>query len=89
MALIFISITWVVKYPMRLSAILTFMPEMKGFIVSDFQSHFPEGINQLGQWVKAGKLGFTETIVHGFDKLPTALLGLFKGKNTGKMIVEA
>ena len=62
---------------------------MQGFIVSNFQSQFPEGISQLGKWVKTGKLRFTETIVHGFDQLPTALLELFKGKNIGKMIVEA
>ena len=62
---------------------------MQGFIVSNFQSLFPEGIQQLAQWLKEGKLKFTETIVHGFDQLPTALLGLFKGDNTGKMIVEA
>jgi len=43
----------------------------------------------LGQWVKEGKLKTTETIVHGFDKLPTALLGLFRGENTGKMLVQA
>lgn len=62
---------------------------MQGFIISNFQSRFPEGIQHLAQWVKEGKLKFTETIVHGFDQLPTALLGLFKGENTGKMIVEA
>lgn len=62
---------------------------MQGFIVGNFQSQFPEGIQHLAQWVKEGKLKFTETIVHGFDQLPTALLGLFKGENTGKMIVEA
>jgi NADPH-dependent curcumin reductase CurA len=61
---------------------------MQGFIVSNYQSLFPEGIKQLGQWIKEGKLKFTETIVHGFDQLPTALIGLFKGDNTGKMIVE-
>ena len=62
---------------------------MKGFIISNYQSHFPEGLQQLAKWVKEGKLKFTETIVHGFDQLPNALLGLFKGENTGKMIVEA
>ncbi|CAN5350121.1 NADP-dependent oxidoreductase [soil metagenome] len=62
---------------------------MQGFIVSNFQSEFKEGIQHLAQWVKEGKLEFTETIVHGFDALPAALLGLFKGENTGKMIVEA
>ena len=62
---------------------------MQGFIVSNFQSEFPEGIKQLATWVKEGKLKSTETIEHGFEKLPHALLGLFKGDNTGKMIVEA
>ena len=62
---------------------------MQGFIVSNFQSHFEEGIKQLAQWVKEGKIKFTETIIHGFNELPFALLGLFKGENTGKMIVEA
>ena len=62
---------------------------MQGFIVGNFKDQFPEGIKQLAQWVKEGKLKFTETIIHGFEKLPAALLGLFKGENTGKMIVEA
>jgi len=62
---------------------------MQGFIVSNYQSRFPEAIQHLTHWLKDGKLKYTETIVHGFDQLPTALLGLFKGDNTGKMIVEA
>ncbi len=62
---------------------------MQGFIVSNYQAQFPEGIKMLSQWVKEGKLKFTETIEHGFENLPKALLGLFNGNNTGKMIVEA
>ncbi|MEO5501884.1 MAG: NADP-dependent oxidoreductase, partial [Ginsengibacter sp.] len=62
---------------------------MQGFIVSNFQSQFPEGIGHLAKWLKEGKIKFDETIVHGFEQLPTALLGLFKGANIGKMIVEA
>ena len=62
---------------------------MQGFIVSNFQEQFPEGTKQLAQWIKEGKLKFTETIEHGFENLPKALLGLFNGDNTGKMVVEA
>ena len=62
---------------------------MQGFIISNYQSQFAEGIQHLVQWVKEGKLHFTETMVHGFEQLPAALLGLFKGENTGKMIVKA
>ncbi|MBP2282293.1 NADPH-dependent curcumin reductase CurA [Flavobacterium sp. CG_23.5] len=62
---------------------------MQGFIVSNFQNEFPEGIQHLSKWVKDEKLKFTETIENGFDQLPKALLGLFKGENIGKMIVKA
>lgn len=62
---------------------------MQGFIIGNFQSQFPEGIEHLAKWIKEGKLKYTETIEHGFDQLPKALLGLFKGENKGKMIVEA
>ena len=62
---------------------------MQGFIVSNFQSQFTEGISHLEKWLKEGKIKFEQTVVHGFDQLPTALLGLFKGTNIGKMIVEA
>lgn len=62
---------------------------MQGFIINNFQKDFPEGIAQLSKWVNEGKLKFTETIIEGFDQLPAALLGLFKGENKGKMIVKA
>lgn len=68
--------------------LLTKSALMQGFIVGNYQSRFAEGIEHLTKWVKEGKLKFTETIVHGFDQLPEALLGLFKGENTGKMVVE-
>ncbi|WPP53460.1 NADP-dependent oxidoreductase [Catalinimonas niigatensis] len=61
---------------------------MKGFIVRNYQDKFPEGIQQLSTWVKEDKLKFTETIIQGFERLPEAFLGLFTGKNQGKMIVE-
>lgn len=62
---------------------------MQGFIVSNFQEQFPEGIAMLSQWVKDKKIKFTETIEQGFENLPNALLNLFSGGNTGKMVVEA
>lgn len=61
---------------------------MKGFIVRDYAEHFPEGIKQLAEWITQGKLRYRETILKGFDKLPEAFIGLFTGKNMGKMLVE-
>jgi NADPH-dependent curcumin reductase CurA len=62
---------------------------MQGFIVSNFQSQFPEAIAELSEWLRDGKIHPSETIVEGFESLPKAFIGLFSGKNTGKMIVKA
>lgn len=69
--------------------LLTRSALMQGFIVSDFQSNFSDGMQQLSQWVKEGKLKYEETIINGFDQLPQAFLNLFSGANKGKMIVKA
>lgn len=62
---------------------------MQGFIVSNYSARFGEGIQQLSQWFGEGKLTYKETIVQGFEKLPETFIGLFHGKNTGKLLVKA
>jgi len=61
---------------------------MQGFIVNDFAKKFPEAMKQLSEWMSAGKLTYNETIVEGFENIPQAFIGLFEGKNKGKMVVK-
>ena len=61
---------------------------MQGFIVSNYSDRFGEGVKQLALWLGEGKLTYQETIIQGFETLPETFLGLFHGKNTGKMLVE-
>ena len=61
---------------------------MQGFIVSNYADKFLQALGQLATWLKEGKLTYEETVVEGFDKIPEAFLGLFEGKNEGKMIVK-
>jgi NADPH-dependent curcumin reductase CurA len=61
---------------------------MKGFIITEYASRFPEGVMQLAQWLGAGKLKYAETIVEGFENTPQAFIGLFSGENLGKQIVK-
>ncbi len=61
---------------------------MQGFIVSNFANQFPEAIQQLGEWLKNGKIKHAETIVDGFENTPQAFIDLFSGMNKGKMIVQ-
>ncbi|GAA4113388.1 NADP-dependent oxidoreductase [Aquimarina addita] len=61
---------------------------MQGFIVSNYQKQFLEGIEQLATWLQQGKLTHKETIVEGFEHIPQAFIDLFNGTNTGKMVVK-
>jgi len=61
---------------------------MQGFIVSNYEDKFPEAMKHLSAWLADDKLTYTETIVDGFDNIPSAFIDLFEGKNKGKMIVS-
>ena len=61
---------------------------MEGFTVSHFAEHFGEATEQIADWMDAGKLVMREDIVTGIDRFPEALVGLFNGANTGKLLVE-
>ena len=61
---------------------------IQGFLIADYAPRFPEGIARLSSWLKEGKITYSETILEGFDRLPEAFIGLFEGRNEGKMIVK-
>lgn len=61
---------------------------MQGFIITDYAPRFAEGVTQLGQWLREGKMKYVENIVDGFENTPRAFLGLFSGENLGKQLVR-
>lgn len=75
--------------PRLFPRLLTRKVLLKGFIVSDYADRAGEGLTALSKWVREGKLKSEETVVEGFDNLPSAFLSLFSGANKGKMIVKA
>lgn len=60
----------------------------KGLIVWDYKDRYHEGMGQITQWIKEGKLKNHETITDGLENAPKAFLGLFKGENVGKQLVK-
>lgn len=70
------------------SLLLIHRVKMQGFIVYDYKEEFPSARKEILNWLEEGKIINKETIVSGFDELIKAFLGLFQGKNTGKMIVK-
>merc|ERR1712008_165632 len=62
---------------------------LKGFLVFGFTAEQQEDCqNTLAQWMQDGTVQDTSTIIEYFAKFPDALMGLFEGKNTGKMMVR-
>lgn len=62
--------------------------KMEGFVVYDFADRNDEAIEQLGQWIKDGKLHYRENITEGLDSAPQAFIDLFSSKGFGKQLVK-
>jgi len=61
---------------------------MKGFVVYEFFERKAEFLRDMRGWMADGKIKYQETIKEGIESAPSALIGLFKGENTGKMLVQ-
>lgn len=77
-----------VSGPSNLLAINTKKLTMQGFIVMDYFDQFEEFIAQMAQWLQAGKVKSQETVYQGLEQAAEAFIGLFEGKNKGKMLVK-
>ncbi len=62
--------------------------KVQGFIVSEHMEVWPEALQELGQLVGSGRFRPRETIAQGIESAPAAFLGLLKGKNFGKQLVQ-
>ncbi len=74
--------------PRLLPQLIIHRARMEGFIVFDYYRKYSQARQELAGWMKDGKLSYTETITEGFDRIPEAFLGLFRGDNTGKQLVR-
>ncbi|KAI4102547.1 MAG: hypothetical protein LQ339_004564 [Xanthoria mediterranea] len=62
---------------------------LEGFIVYDYTSQYAHARTELAAWLSEGKIQRKETIVQGgLAKAGEALVSLYKGSNTGKLLVE-
>ena len=52
------------------------------------EKRMQEFLAEMIPWLKSGKVKSEETVVEGLERTPEAFLGLFSGKNRGKMLVR-
>ena len=61
---------------------------MEGFVIFDYASRFEAAIKRLAQWVRDGRLRYSEDILEGIEHAPGAIAGLYRGENTGKRLIR-
>lgn len=61
---------------------------LKGFIVSTYADMQPQFLKDMATWIQNGDMKFEETVMEGIEMAPEAFLGLFQGRNKGKMLVK-
>ena len=74
--------------PNNLSQIVRKRLTIKGFIVSDHSERRADFQRDMLRWLGEGEVIDYETVVDGLDNAPQAFMGLFKGENVGKMLVQ-
>ena len=77
-----------VKGPSNYLSLLVNRASMKGMVVFDYASRYAEAAKEMADWMQQGKLKTREDIVEGLETFPETLLKLFKGENTGKLVLK-
>src|SRR5471032_886113 len=62
---------------------------IQGMLARDYLHRMDEMVRIVAPWVRAGEIVFEETLIHGFEQLPSALNSLFTGDHRGKLLVQA
>jgi hypothetical protein len=77
-----------VKGPSNYLSLLVNRARMEGMVVFDYASRYAEAAREMAGWMAQGKLKTREDIVEGIETFPETLLKLFKGENTGKLVLK-
>ncbi|XP_019160350.1 PREDICTED: 2-alkenal reductase (NADP(+)-dependent)-like [Ipomoea nil] len=60
---------------------------MEGFLVLDYYHLYPKYLEMVVPYIKEGKITYVEDVTEGLEGAPSALIGLFSGRNVGKKVV--
>jgi NADPH-dependent curcumin reductase CurA len=77
-----------IKGPANYLSLLVNRARMQGMLVFDYEARYSEGIRDMAGWMREGKLKSREQIEQGLERFPEVLLMLFKGENTGKLLLK-
>jgi len=61
---------------------------MQGVIVFDYKDPYEEAYGELVGWIRDGKLVHEEHVLDGMEAAPGAITLLYRGENTGKLLIK-
>lgn len=77
------------RLPATMAQIMSKSLTLRGFIQSEYAStQLADFLQEAGAWIAEGKISYREHLVQGLEQAPQALIGLLKGHNFGKTIVQ-
>ena len=77
------------RLPGFMNKVLTLSLTVRGFIQDEFvPTHHEAFLRDMGEWVRDGQVAYLEDHVAGLESAPEAFIGLLKGANLGKLVVD-
>jgi len=76
------------RVPQLMRAVLSNRLTLRGFIVWDFAAQEPQFLQEVGAWIREGRIKYREDVVDGLENAPRAFRGLLRGENFGKLLVR-
>ena len=74
--------------PQFMRTVLTHRVAVRGFIVRDYADQESEFLREVSAWIAEKRIKYREHRVKGLENAPEMLIGMLKGENFGKTIVE-
>ncbi len=77
------------RLPLLMATLLKKRIRLQGFIINqDYGHRIHEFQQEMGRWIKEGKIHYREQITDGLENAPEAFMGLLAGKNFGKVVIR-
>lgn len=74
--------------PRMLGLLIIKQARAEGFLAFQFAERWPQGMQQMSQWIREDKLLYREDIVHGLENAPKAFIEMLHGQHLGKRLVR-
>ncbi len=72
----------------NLGPLLVNRATVRGMVVIDHQDRYGDFIRDVSAWLREGAIRCREDVVQGLENAPGAFIGLFRGENVGKRVVQ-